>query len=317
MIGLAELEAAAARVRAAMPATPQLAWPLLSARAGCEVWVKHENHTPIGAFKVRGGLNLVAQLAERSPRIAGIVSATRGNHGQSLAFAARRHGLACTIVVPFRNSTSKNAAMRAFGAELVEQGRDFDEARVYAHALAAQRGLTFVGPFERELVAGVASYALELFRGAGALDRVYVPIGCGSGICGLIETRDALGLRTAIVGVVSAQANAYAQSFRAGRAIETPSAATMADGMAVRVPVEAALARIREGAEDVVEVDDTAIEDAMRAYFDDTHQVSEGAGAAPLAALLQWDGRRGKRVALILSGGNVDRSLYARVVGAR
>lgn len=316
-IGLAELDAAAGRVHAAMAPTPQVAWPLLAARAGCEVWVKHENHTPIGAFKVRGGLNLVAQIAGRSPRVPGIVSATRGNHGQSLAFAAGRYALPCTIVVPFGNSVSKNAAMRALGAELVEHGRDFDEARVYAHALAQERRLAFVGPFERELVAGVASYALELFRAAPPLDRVYVPIGCGSGICGLIETRDALGLCTAIVGVVASRANAYAQSFRAGRAIETASATTLADGMAVRVPVAEALARIREGAEDIVEVDESEIEEAMRAYFDDTHQVAEGAGAAPLAALLKWPGRAGRRVGLILSGGNVDRDLYTRVLGAR
>jgi threonine dehydratase len=207
--------------------------------------------------------------------------------------------------------------MRAFGADLIEHGRDFDEARVHSHALAEQRGLLFVGPFERELVAGVASYALELFRAAGEIDRVYVPIGCGSGICGTIAVRDALGLRTAIVGVVSKQANAYAQSFRAGRAIETERAATMADGVAVRVPVESALAAIRKGAEDVVEVDDADIEQAMRDYFDDTHQVAEGAGAAPLAALMQWSARQGKRVALILSGGNVDRDVFARVLGAR
>lgn len=316
-IGLAELDAAAGRVHAAMAPTLQVAWPLLTARAGCEVWVKHENHTPIGAFKVRGGLNLVAQIAERIPRIAGIASATRGNHGQSLAFAARRYALPCTIVVPFGNSVSKNAAMRALGAELVEHGRDFDEARVFAHALAHERKLAFVGPFERDLIAGVATYALELFRAAPPLDRVYVPIGCGSGICGLIETRDALGLSTEIVGVVASRANAYAQSFRAGRAIETASAMTMADGMAVRVPVAEALARIREGAQDVVEVDESEIEDAMRAYFDDTHQVAEGAGAAPLAALLKWSGRPGKRVGLILSGGNVDRDLYARILAAR
>lgn len=317
MIGLAELEAAAERVHAAMAPTPQYAWPLLAARAGCEVWVKHENHTPTGAFKVRGGLNLIAQLAPMLPRVSGIASATRGNHGQSLAYAGRRHGLPCTIVVPFRNSTSKNASMRAWGAELIEYGRDFDEARVFAKRLADDRGLRFVGPFERELVAGVASYALELFRATPAIDRVFVPIGCGSGICGLIAARDALGLATRIVGVVSANANAYAQSFRAGRAIETPTADTMADGMAVRVPVEAALAEIRRGAEDVVEVTDPEIEDAMRAYFDDTHQVAEGAGAAPLAALMKWPQRPGKRAAVILCGGNLDAETYARVLAGR
>ena len=315
MIGLAELEAAAERVHAAMAPTPQYAWPLLASRTGCEVWVKHENHTPTGAFKVRGGLNLVAQLAASRPRPTGLASATRGNHGQSLAYAARRHGLPCTIVVPFGNSVSKNASMREWGAELLEHGRDFDEARVFAHRLAGERGLRFVGPFERELVAGVASYALELFRAAPPLERVYVPIGCGSGICGLIAARDALRLSTKIVGVVSANANAYAQSFRSGRAIETPTADTLADGMAVRVPVEAALAEIRRGAEDVVEVTDPEIEAAMRAYFDDTHQVAEGAGAAPLAALMNWPERRGKRVGVILCGGNVDRDTYGRVLG--
>ncbi len=316
MIGLAELEAAAGRVYAAMLPTPQYAWPLLARHANCEVWVKHENHTPTGAFKVRGGLNLIAQLVERDPGIRGVISATRGNHGQSLAYASRRHGIDCTIVVPHGNSPAKNAAMRAFGAALVEHGRDFDEARVHAGALAQTHGLHFVGPFERELVAGVGTYALELFRNAARLDRVYVPIGCGSGICGLISARDALGLATAIVGVVSAGANAYAQSFRARRAIETEHAQTMADGMAVRVPVPAALDVIFRGAEDVVEVNDAEVEDAMRICFDTTHHVAEGAGAAAVAALVKASDRAGKRIGVIVSGGNLDRSLYAKVLGA-
>ncbi|MCC6380659.1 MAG: threonine dehydratase [Burkholderiales bacterium] len=313
---LAEIEAAARRVYAAMPPTPQVAWPLLGRRAGAEVWVKHENHTPTGAFKVRGGLNLLAQLAQSPDRPAGVCSATRGNHGQSLAFASARHGLACTIVVPLGNSKSKNAAMRAYGADLVEHGRDFDEARVHAHALAREKGLAFVGPFEPPLVAGVATYALELFRAAEGLDRVYVPIGCGSGICGLIAVRDALGLATKIVGVVSTGANAYAQSFRAGRAIETSAANTMADGMAVRVPVPAALDMILRGAHDVVEVDDDSIQAAMRVLFDDTHQVAEGAGAASLAALLADRDRGRERCAVVLSGGNVDRDVYAKAIAA-
>lgn len=312
--GLDDIEAAARRVYAAMSPTPQIAWPLLGARAGAEVWVKHENHTPTGAFKVRGGLNLVGALAESKARPAGVISATRGNHGQSLAYAARRHGLACTIVVPHGNSRSKNAAMRAWGAELIEHGRDFDEARVHAAEIARGRGLAFVGPFDAPLVAGVATYALELFRAAGALDRVYVPIGCGSGICGLIAARDALGLSTRIVGVVSTAADAYARSFRERRPVETASADTMADGMAVRVPVGAALEVIWAGAEDVIAVDDDRIRAAMRAYFDDTHQVAEGAGAAPLAALLADPARAGRRCAVILSGGNVDRDVYARAM---
>ena len=311
---LAEVEAAARRVYAAMLPTPQVAWPLVARRAGTEVWVKHENHTPTGAFKVRGGLNLLGQFADSPAPPAGVASATRGNHGQSLAFAARRHRLACTIVVPHGNSRSKNAAMRAYGAELIEHGRDFDEARAHAHQVARERGLAFVGPFERPLVAGVATYALELFRAVAGLDRVYVPIGCGSGICGLIGMRDALGLSTAIVGVVSTGANAYAQSFRARSPIETPSAVTMADGMAVRVPVPAALEILWRGAEDVIEVDDAAIGEAMRALFDDAHQVAEGAGAAPLAALLADPARAGRRCAVILSGGNVDRDVYRDVL---
>ena len=312
MTNLADIEAAARHVYAAMQPTPQYAWPVLAQRAGCEVWVKHENHTPTGAFKVRGGLNLLAQLA--SEKCHGVISATRGNHGQSLAFAARRHGIRCRIVVPEGNSRDKNAAMRAFGADLLVYGRDFDEAREHAHKLAGDEGLRFVGPFERQLVAGVATYALELFRGVGDLHTVFGPVGCGSGICGLIAARDALGLSTRIVGVVSTNANAYAQSFRRRERIETDNANTIADGMAVRVPVQAALDIIYRGAHDIVEVSDAEVEAAMRVYYDDTHQLAEGAGAAPLAALLKASDRGGKKIGLILSGGNVDRDVYAHVL---
>jgi threonine dehydratase len=314
MIPLPELEAAARNVYAAMAPTPQYAWPLLARRAGRAVWVKHENHTPTGAFKVRGGLNLLAQLTARLPGLPGIISATRGNHGQSIALAARRHGVRCVIVVPHGNSTDKNAAMRTFGAELIEFGRDFDEARERAAILAREQRLHFIGPFDRELVAGVGTYALELFRAVAGLDTVYVPIGCGSGICGLISARDALGLPTQIVGVVSANANCYAQSFAARRAIATQTANTLADGMAVRVPVPAALEVICKGAARVIEVTDAEVEDAMRAFFSDTHQVAEGAGAAPLAALLKDGDRAGGTAAVILTGGNIDRDVYARVV---
>jgi threonine dehydratase len=279
------------------------------------VWVKHENHTPTGAFKVRGGIHMLAQLAAGAPGLPGIISATRGNHGQSLAWAARRHGVRCTIVVPQGNSADKNAAMRAFGATLVEHGRDFDEARLHAAALAAEQGLRFVGPFEPALVAGVGTYALELLRAVPDLDTVYVPIGCGSGICGLISARDALGLATKIVGVVSARANAYALSFAAGRVVETATADTLADGMAVRVPVPAALEAILRGAARIVEVTETEVEDAVRACFSDLHQVAEGAGAAPVAALLKEGARAGARAAVILSGGNIDRDVYVRILG--
>jgi threonine dehydratase len=315
MVDLAAIEAAARRVYAAMPATPQYAWPLLGSRARREVWVKHENHTPIGAFKVRGGLNLVGLLAARTPRPQGVISATRGNHGQSLAFAARRHDMRCVIVVPFGNSIEKNASMRALGAELIEHGRDFDEARVYAADRARDENLEFIGPFGPELCAGVATYALELFRAVPDLDTVYVPIGCGSGICGLIAARDALGLATRVVGVVSSAANAYAQSFEARRPIETATADTVADGMAVRVPVREALEIIWGGAERVVEVTDAEVEAAMRALYSDTHQVAEGAGAAALAALTKEGERAGRRAGVVLTGGNVDRDVYARILG--
>lgn len=315
MLSLNEIEAAAALVHAAMPPTAQYAWPLLSRRTGCETWVKHENHTPTGAFKVRGGLVYMDRLKRRSPHTSGVVSATRGNHGQSIALAAARNGIAATIVVPHGNSVEKNAAMRAFGAELVEAGSDFDAARVAAMKLADERSLAMVPSFHRDLVAGVASYALELFRAAPLLDTVYVPIGLGSGICGTIAVRDALGLKTKVVGVVSTEAPAYALSFVAGRVVATNSADTMADGMAVRGPDAEALEVILKGADRIVQVSDAEIGAAMRAYYEDTHQLTEGAGAAALAALLQERDRvAGQRIGLILSGGNIDRPVYLRTL---
>ena len=315
MLSLNEIEAAAALVHTAMPPTAQYAWPLLSRRTGCETWVKHENHTPTGAFKVRGGLVYMDRLKRRSPHTSGVVSATRGNHGQSIALAAARNGIAATIVVPHGNSVEKNAAMRAFGAELVEAGSDFDAAREAAMKLADERGLAMVPSFHRDLVAGVASYALELFRTAPPLDTVYVPIGLGSGICGTIAVRDALGLEAKVVGVVSTEAPAYALSFAAGKVVATNSADTMADGMAVRGPDAEALEVILKGADRVVQVSDAEIGAAMRAYYEDTHQLTEGAGAAALAALLQERERlAGKRVGLILSGGNIDRPVYLRTL---
>jgi len=249
MFTLAELEAALPVVRAAVPPTPQYAWPLLAARLGAHVVVKHENHTPIGSFKVRGGLTYFERLKRERPQVKGVVSATRGNHGQSLAFAGARAGVAVTIVAPVGNSAEKNAAMRAFGAELLEHGRDFDEAKARAQALAAERGLAFAPSFHKDLVVGVATYAYELFKSEGELDAVYVPIGLGSGICGVIGARDALGLRTRVVGVVSDKANAYKQSFNRGSVVTTENALTFADGVAVRVPDAGALEVIRRGAE--------------------------------------------------------------------
>jgi threonine dehydratase len=316
MLSLQHVEEAANIVYAAMPPTPQYAWPLLARRTGCETWVKHENHTPIGAFKVRGGLVYMSRLKKQHAAVKGVISATRGNHGQSIALAAARAGIAATIVVPQGNSVEKNAAMRAFGAELVESGHDFDAARDTALQLAGERGLMMVPSFHRDLICGVATYALELFRGAPALDTVYVPIGLGSGICGVIAMRDALSPGTKVVGVVSTEAPAYALSFAAGKVLATNSANTMADGMAVRGPDAEALAIILKGADRIVQVSDAEIAVAMRAYYEDAHQLTEGAGAASLAALLQErDRMKGKRVGLILSGGNIDRPLYVRLLG--
>jgi threonine dehydratase len=308
MFTIAELEAVLPLVRATVPPTPQYAWPVLGKQIGSEVVVKHENHTPIGAFKVRGGVVYIDRLRRERPKIAGIITATRGNHGQSLAFAGGRAGVSVTIVVPHGNSTEKNAAMRAFGAELVEHGRDYDEAKQRAVVLAAERNLEFVPSFDRHLVLGVATYAYELFTAIENIDTVYVPIGLGSGICGVIGTRDAFGLRTKIVGVVSAEANAYSRSFTAGSVVCTNAAATFADGVAVRVPDAVALGIICAGVERVIEVSDDDIAEAIRLLFMATHNCAEGAGAAALAALIKERSRMVKRrVAVVLSGQNIDR----------
>ncbi len=308
--GKAEIEAAADLVRAAFAPTPERVWPLLAERAGTEVWVKHENHTPIGAFKLRGGLAYMAEADATR-----MITATRGNHGQSVAWAARRAGKQVTVVVPEGNSREKNAAMRAFGAELVVHGHDFQAALEHARALAAAEELHFLPSFHPALVAGVATWAFELLSAAPHLDALYVPIGLGSGICGAVAAREALGLTTEIVGVAARNAPAYALSFEAGRAVSTNSADTMADGMACRVPDEAALAIVLAHVSRVVTVSEAEIEAAMRHYFTDTHNVIEGAGAAPLAALLQERERMaGKAVGLVASGGNIDIEVYRRVL---
>ena len=312
---LKTLEAAAQLVHRVIPPTPQICWPLVCQRAEAEVWVKHENHTVVGAFKVRGGLVYMETLKQREPRIAGVIAATRGNHGQSVAFAAKRAGLRSVIVVPHGNSREKNRAMRALGAELIECGSDFQEAFEHAARLAEAERLHFVPSFEAALVAGVASYALELFSAVANFDAVYVPIGMGSGICGVIAVREALSLRTEVVGVVASGAPAYALSYAAGRPIATESALTIADGIACRVPDPEALEIIGKGASRVATVTDDQIRAAMRHLFSDTHNAAEGAGAAALAALLkERDRMRGRRVALILSGGNVDREVFAETL---
>jgi len=315
MFDLGELERALAVVHAAMPPTPAYGWPLLSQRLGADVIVKHENHTPIGAFKVRGGLVYVDRLKRERPSTPGLISATRDNHGQSLAFAGNRHGLPVTIYVPRGNSVEKNQAMRAFGARLVEYGEDFQAAREEAYRRAAASGLEIVPAFHPDLVLGVATYALELLRKAPELDVIYVPIGQGSGISGCILARDLLGLRTEIVGVQSTSAPSYALSFAAGTVVTTETSKTLADGMATRIPDSDALAIIRKGASRIVQVTDDEIASAIRAYWTDTHNLAEGAGAAPLAAALQEKQKlQGKRVGLILSGGNIDFDLFRKWV---
>ena len=340
MFSLPELERAAELVHRYLPATPQIAWPLLRQRIGAEVWVKHENHLPTGAFKVRGGVVFAERYSRQNgvrqdasgqdgsgqdgsgrdgagrDGVRGLISATRGNHGQSLAWAGERFGMPVVIVVPVGNSPEKNAAMAALGATLVEHGADFEEAREAAQRRAAAEDLVFVPSFAPDLVKGVASYALELFRSAPSLDAVYVPIGLGSGICGTILARDLLGLRTEVIGVQSAGADCYARSFAAGCVVAGNRADTRADGIAVRQPDPEALRIILGGAARVVTVEDAAIAQAIGVYWTDTHNLIEGAGAAPLAALMQErEAMRGKRVGLIASGGNIDLALFRSWVG--
>jgi len=315
MFDLQQLERAKDIVGAAMPPTPAHQWPLLSERLGATAIVKHENHTPTGSFKARGGLVYVDALCRADRSLKGLVTATRGNHGQSVALAAARNGVPVVIVVPEGNSREKNAAMEAFGGELVTGGKDFDESRVVAAQIQNERGYHFVPSFHRDLVKGVATYALELFASFADLDVVYVPIGMGSGICGMITVRDLLGLKTEIVGVVAASAPAFALSFAAGRPVPTNSARTFADGVACRDPQAEAFAIIKTGAARVVTVSEDEIAEAIRIYYTTTHNLAEGAGAAPLAALLKEKGRyAGKRAGLILTGGNIDMPLLAQVL---
>jgi threonine dehydratase len=312
---LDDLDAAMAIVRSFVPPTPAYAWPLLRTRTGVSVIVKHENHTPTGSFKARGGLCYVEALRRADALPAGLVTATRGNHGQSVALAAARHGIPAVIVVPEGNSVEKNAAMQAFGAELVIGGKDFDESRGVAARIREERGFHFLPSFHKELAKGVATYALELFQGMGDLDAVYVPIGMGSGICGLITVRDLMGLKTEIIGVVAENAPAFALSFEAGHPVPTNAARTFADGMACRDPQAEPLEIILKGAARVVRVSEDEIAEAIRILYTDTHNLAEGAGAASLAALMKERERmRGRKVAVILTGGNIDMPVFRQVL---
>jgi threonine dehydratase len=298
-----------------MPPTPQYSWPLINRRLGAEVWVKHENHTPVGAFKIRGAMLYMKWLTQTQPELRGVIAATRGNHGQGVAMAARVHGVACVIVVPYGNSVEKNRAMVAQGAELVEHGQDFQESLEYARVLAGDRGFVMVDSFHERLVMGTATYALEFLQSAPVLARVYVPIGLGSSICGVSAARNALGLTTEIVGVVASRSPSYALSFMERRVVEAPAQTAIADGLACRRPNPMAMEIMWENVSRIVEVSDTEIEAAMRAVFQDTHNVAEGAAAAALAgALKEQDANRGMRVGIVLTGGNVDADVFARVL---
>lgn len=313
-----EVQHARAVVARTVPPTPQYAWPLLRERLGFTVWVKHENHTPAGAFKVRGGATYFEQLARREPAVRGVISATRGNHGQSVGWGARRHGLQATIVVPRGNSTEKNAAMRALGVTLVEHGDDFQAAREHAQALAQAEGLHMIPSFHRDLVLGVMTYWVEFFESFAPGEApavVYVPVGQGSGFCAAAAARAYTGARSRLVGVVSAHATTYLDSFRAGRVLEAPVTTQLADGMACRVADEEALAILLREADDVVAVTDDEVAAAMRILFADTHNVAEGAGAAGLAAAIRDASRAGGQpVGFALTGGNVDSDVFARVL---
>ena len=314
-ITLEDITSASRIVYKEMPPTPQYRWPMLCEQLGTEVWVKHENHTPVGAFKIRGGLVYFDHLVKSGKIPNGVISATRGNHGQSVGYAARRHGIAATIVVPHGNSVEKNAAMLALGVELIEHGDDFQASREFAIKLAEERSLHMVPAFHASLVAGVATYSLELFRHIENLDTVYVPIGLGSGICGMMAARDALGLKTEVVGVVSAHAPAYANSFSSGHAVESPVTTQLSDGMACRVPEPQALELILQGVDRIVQVTDDEVSAAMCMMFECTHNVCEGAGAAALAAAMQEKaGLTGRKVAVVASGGNVDQDMFASVL---
>jgi len=315
MLSLGDIEAATHLVHTVMLPTPAHCWPLLSERAGAEVWVKHENHTPLGAFKIRGGLVYMTDLKRREPKLKGVIAATRGNHGQSVAFCARQYGMSATIVVPYGNSVEKNASMRALGATLIEHGHDFQAALEHAQSLAKERELHMVPSFNPLLVAGVASASLELFRAVPDLQTLYVPIGLGSGICAAAAVRNALGSSAEIVGVVSAHAPAYARSFRMKKAEAAEVTTRLADGMAVRTPDASALELIVKNVDRIVEVTDDEVAQAIAVLFQCTHNCAEGAGAAAFAAMRKERSRIvGRKVAAVLSGGNIDREMFAAVL---
>ncbi|MBF0561996.1 MAG: threonine dehydratase [Alphaproteobacteria bacterium] len=300
---LEHLEAAVGRIARHMAPTPQILWPSLSARYGCEVWVKHENHTPAKSFKLRGALNYVGLLRERRPCIRTVAIASGGNHGHAVGLAAKLAGMTPKVVTPTGASPERNTALRALGVEVIESGGDEDEAQEQARLLAATRNFHLVPSFHKWLVQGAASCGLELLRAAEELEAVLVPIGSGVGICGMIAARDALGLKTRIIGVVALAAPTYALSFRAGRAVSSPAAATIAEALCRSEPEAEALPMILDGAADVVTVSDDRIRAAMAEMQSDTGNVAEPAGAVALAGLTALGEFRGRSVGVVLTGG--------------
>lgn len=314
---LSEIEAAQALIRPHIHETPTYRWPLLEAGLGCKLWLKHENHTPVGAFKIRGGLVYMDELKRRQPEARGVIAATTGNHGQSIAFAARLNGLRAVIVVPHGNNPEKNTAMRSLGAELIEHGREFQEALEYSRELALKGDLHAVPSFHSWLVRGVATYALEMFQSAADLDAVFVPIGLGSGFCGIAAAREALGLKTKIIGVVSEHAPAYALSFQQRQFVEQPSTTRVAEGVACKTPNKEALEHVIRHAHELVKVNDDEAVAAMREIIQATHNIAEGAGALAYAALKkQRDAWQGRRVACVLTGGNASMEMLKKALGA-
>jgi threonine dehydratase len=312
---LAQIEEAQTIVYRSMPPTPQFTWPLIDQRLGCELWIKHENHSPVGAFKLRGALVYMDWLKKTQPNLAGVVAATRGNHGQGVGRAARLHAVEAVIVVPYGNSKEKNRAMQAQGVELVEHGNDFQESLDFAGKLASERGFTMIDSFHERLVMGTATYAFEFFKNAPPLDAVYVPIGLGSSICGVSAARSALGLKTEIVGVVAEKSPSYALSFAQRKVVEAPAATLIADGLACRKPNPDALEIILQNVARIVAVSETAIGAAMRVLYEDTHNLAEGAGAAALAGVINEASiNQGRRIGMVLTGGNVDAPVFAKVL---
>lgn len=312
---LAQIREAQAVVYRHMQPTPQYSWPLVNQRLGIEAWIKHENHTPVGAFKLRGALVYMDWIKQSQPEVKGVVAATRGNHGQGVGMAARLAGLRAVIVVPHGNSREKNRAMLAQGVELVEEGQDFQESLEFARRLAVERDYAMVDSFHERLVMGTATYAIELFEAAPLLDTVYVPIGLGSSICGVSAARNALGLKTEIVGVVSSQSPSYSLSFKQRKLVESPSLTAIADGLACRTPNASAMEAIWGSVSRIIEVTDAEIADGMRALYEDTHNLAEGAGAAAFAAAMKEKHLlAGKQIGIILTGGNIDRQAYAEVL---